>query len=37
MMNFGTKKCATIVIQPDTPFFQNKRDPTFYLAGNPNN
>jgi len=23
------------VIRPDTPLFQNKRDPTFYLAGQP--
>jgi len=35
MMNFGINKCATMVIRPDTPLFQNKRDPTFYLAGQP--
>ncbi|KAG4108123.1 hypothetical protein H8356DRAFT_1620603, partial [Neocallimastix lanati (nom. inval.)] len=29
-MNFGINKCATMVI-----LFQNKRDPTFYLAGQP--
>jgi len=23
------------VIRPDTPLFQNKRDPTFHLAGQP--
>jgi len=34
-MNFGINKCATMVIRPDTPLFQNKRDPTFYLAGQP--
>jgi len=33
MMNFGINKCATMVIRPDTPLFQNKRDSTFYLAG----
>lgn len=32
-MNFGIKKCATMVIRPETPLFQNKQDPTFYLAG----
>jgi len=26
MMNFGIKKCATMVIRPDTPLFRNKRD-----------
>jgi len=31
----GINKCATMVIRPDTPLFQNKRDPTFYLAGQP--
>jgi len=35
MMNFGINKCATMVIRSDTPLFQNKRDPTFYLAGQP--
>jgi len=35
MMNFGINKCATMVIRPDTPFFQNKRDSTFHLAGQP--
>jgi len=35
MMNFGINKCATMVIQLDTPLFQNKRDPTFHLAGQP--
>ncbi|KAG4096734.1 glycoside hydrolase superfamily [Neocallimastix lanati (nom. inval.)] len=29
------KKCATMVIRPDTPPFQNKRDPTIHLAGQP--
>jgi len=33
MMNFGINKCATMVIRSDTPLFQNKRDPTFYLSG----
>jgi len=33
MMNFGINKYSTMVIRPDTPFFQNKRDPTFHLAG----
>jgi len=33
MMNFGINRCATMVIRPDTPLFQNKRDPTYYLAG----
>ena len=23
MMNFGINKCATMMIQPDTPLFQN--------------
>ncbi|KAG4103078.1 hypothetical protein H8356DRAFT_1645835, partial [Neocallimastix lanati (nom. inval.)] len=32
MMNFGINKCVTMVIRPDTPLFQNKKDPTFYLA-----
>ena len=32
---FGINKCATMVIRPDTPLFQNKRDPIFYLAGQP--
>jgi len=31
-MNFGINKCAMMAIQPDTPPFQNKRDPTFHLA-----
>jgi len=35
MMNFGINKCATMLIRPDTPLFQYKRDPTFYLAGQP--
>ena len=35
MMNFGINKCAMMVIRPDTPLFQNKRDSTFYLAGQP--
>jgi len=35
MMNCGINKCATMVIRPDTPLFQNKRDPTFHLAGQP--
>ena len=34
-MTFGINKCATMVVRPDTPLFQNKRDPTFYLAGQP--
>ena len=34
MMKFGINKCAMMVIRPDTPLFQNKRDPTFYLAVN---
>ena len=33
MMNFGINKCTTMVIRPNTPLFQNKRDPTFHLAG----
>ena len=39
MMNFGINKSATIVIRPDTPHFQNKRDPTFLScwSTNPNN
>jgi len=32
-MEFGIKKCATMVIKPKTPLFCNKKDPTFYLAG----
>ncbi len=32
-MNFGINKCATMVIRPNTPENQNKKDPTFYLAG----
>jgi len=35
MMNFGINMCATMVIRPDTPLFQNKRNPTFYLDGQP--
>jgi len=35
MMNFGINKCATMVIRPDTAPFQNRRDPTFHLAGQP--
>ena len=35
MMKFGINKCATMVIRSDTPLFQNKRDPSFYLAGQP--
>jgi len=35
MMNFGINKCAMMVIRPDTPLFQNKRDPTFHLVGQP--
>jgi len=34
-MKFGFKKCATMVIRPNTPLFSNKKDPTFYLAGQP--
>ena len=34
-MNFGINKCATMVVRPNIPLFQNKRDPTFYLAGQP--
>ena len=34
-MNFGIKKCATMVIRPDSPLFKYKKDPTFYLAGQP--
>jgi len=33
MMNFGINKCETMVIRPDTPLFQNKRDPKFHLVG----
>jgi len=34
MMNFGINKYSTMIIRPDTPLFQNKRDPTFfYHAG----
>ena len=32
-MEFGINKCATMVIRPENSLFQNKRDPTFYLAG----
>jgi len=32
-MNFGIKKCATMIIRPDSPLFMYKKDPTFYLAG----
>ena len=35
LMNFGINEFATMVIRPDTPLFQNKRDSTFYLAGQP--
>jgi len=35
MMNFGINKCATMVIRPDTPLFQNKGDLTFHLARQP--
>jgi len=35
MMNFGINKCATMVIRPDIPLFQYKKDPTVYLAGQP--
>jgi len=28
-------KFNTMLIQPDTPLFQNKRVPTFYLVGQP--
>ena len=34
-MNFGINKCATMVIRPDSPLFKYKKDPTFYLAGQP--
>ena len=33
-MTFGINKCATMVIRPDIPIHQNRRDPTFYLGGN---
>ncbi len=32
-MNFGINKCATMVIRPNTPENQNKKDLTFYLVG----
>ena len=35
ILELTSVKCATMVIRPDTPLFQNKRDPTFYLAGQP--
>jgi len=34
-MEFGIIKCATMVIRPNNPLFSNKRDPIFYLYGQP--
>jgi len=34
-MTFGINKCATIVVRSDLTQNRYKRDPTFYLAGQP--
>jgi len=34
-MEFGIKKCASTAIRPKTPLFSNKKDLSFYLAGQP--
>ena len=34
-MTFGINKCATMVVRPDSPQNRYRRDPTFYLAGQP--
>jgi len=34
-MTFGINKCATMVVRPDLPQYRYRRDPTFYLAGQP--
>ena len=31
-MFFGINKCATMVVRPNTPIHQGRRDPTFYLG-----
>jgi hypothetical protein len=32
-MEFGVKKCATMVVRPDTRMSRSKSDPIFYIAG----
>jgi hypothetical protein len=34
-MEFGIKKCATMVIRPNTPLFSNKKDPVSNFLRNP--